>query len=56
MKRFLVLSPIAACAFTSWPTSAQQALVVKPLAEKRVRRLLSAPLFWRLERVFALAP
>jgi quercetin dioxygenase-like cupin family protein len=40
-----------------WPSSviAQQALVVKPLAEKKVMELPTGPLFWRLEHFPTLA-
>jgi hypothetical protein len=34
---------------------AQQALVVKPLAEKKVAELPAGPLFWRLENFPTLA-
>jgi hypothetical protein len=36
--------------------TAQQALVIKPLAEKKVTELPSGPLVWRLENFPALAP
>ena len=35
----------------SEPAFAQQALVVKPLAERRVAELPSGDLFWRIESV-----
>ena len=44
----LCLSPLAA--------TAQQKLVVKPLAEKTVAELPAGPLFWRIENFDALAP
>ena len=44
----LCLSPLAA--------TAQEKLVVKPLAEKTVTELPAGPLFWRIENFNALAP
>jgi quercetin dioxygenase-like cupin family protein len=38
-----------------WPATAQQALVVKPLAEKKVTELPAGPLFWRIENFTSLA-
>ena len=37
------------------PVMAQQALVIKPLAEKKVTELPAGPLFWRLENFPAVA-
>jgi hypothetical protein len=50
----LVAVASASC-FLSSPTRGQQALVVKPLAEKKVTDLPSGPLFWRLENFPTLA-
>jgi len=52
MKRFLMLMTIVFASTLGWspsPAAAQQALVVKPLAEKKVTELPAGPLFWRLE-------
>jgi len=52
MKR-LVIGAIAALASWSSPSTpfAQQPLVIKPLAEKKVAELPAGPLFWRIENV-----
>ena len=48
--RICVTALLAAC--VSWtPALAQQALIVKPLAERRVTELPSGDLFWRIESV-----
>jgi len=56
MKRLLT---VLAMVFASWllpsAATAQQAFVVKPLAEKRVTELPAGPLFWRLENFSTLA-
>ena len=58
MKRILV-GVIAVLAFgsCSWPllATAQSALVVKPLVEKKVAELPPPPLFWRVENFPTLA-
>jgi len=58
MKRFLIGVAVifASGLFMLPPTAiAQQALVIKPLAEKKVTELPSGPLVWRLENFPALA-
>lgn len=58
MKWFLIRMLVV---FAAWfglaqaPAMAQQALVIKPLAEKKVTELPAGPLFWRLENFPALA-
>jgi hypothetical protein len=58
MKRFLV-HMFVVFASTLWlplsPAMAQQALVIKPLAEKKVAELPPGPLVWRLENFPGLA-
>jgi hypothetical protein len=58
MKRFLV-HMLVVFASTLWlplsPAMAQQALVIKPLAEKKVAELPPGPLVWRLENFPGLA-
>lgn len=53
------LTVFAVLAFTSWllpsMTMAQQPLVIKPLAEKKVAELPAGPLFWRIENFASLA-
>lgn len=58
MKRFLV--PVLAgfasvLVLAQSPAVAQQALSIKPLAEKKVTELPAGPLFWRIENFPALA-
>lgn len=58
MKRFLVLRFVvlaSALCLPQSPAMAQQALVIKPLAERKVTELPAAPLFWRLENFASLA-
>jgi hypothetical protein len=56
MKRVLVASLLAIAAALSAPaTMAQQALSIKPLAEKKVAELPSGPLHWRIENFDTLA-
>ena len=58
MKRLLIqLLAVAALGLCLSPSSAtaQQPLVVKPLAEKKVSDLPAGPLFWRIETFDALA-
>jgi hypothetical protein len=56
MKRVLVASLLAIAAALSAPaTMAQQALSIKPLAEKKVADLPSGPLHWRIENFDTLA-
>jgi hypothetical protein len=58
MKRFLIgVAVILASGLFTWPSTAvaQQALVIKPLAEKKVTELPPGPLIWRLENFPALA-
>jgi hypothetical protein len=57
MKRFLLhclALGLAACAAPQWAV-AQQALVIKPLAERKVSELPPGELFWRIETVDSLA-
>lgn len=52
MKRFVALMVMIFASMLGWtpsPAIAQQALVVKPLVEKKVTALPAGPLFWRLE-------
>ena len=52
MKRFLTLMLVIFASTLGWAPSqaiAQQALVVKPLVERKVTALPAGPLFWRLE-------
>jgi len=58
MKRFLIgMVVVFASGSCLSPSTAiaQQALVIKPLAEKKVTELPAGPLFWRLENFPALA-
>jgi hypothetical protein len=58
MKRFPMLMLVilaAALGFGQSLAIAQQTLVVKPLAEKKVTELPAGPLFWRLENFPTLA-
>lgn len=59
MKRILIAT-ILVLASGSWllPSTAiaQQSLVIKPLAEKKVAELPVGPLFWRIESFTARAP
>ena len=56
MKRFLIgLSLVLTMGLWTSPASAQQAFVVKPLAELKVMELPAGPLFWRLENYPVLA-
>ena len=52
--RTLVVFSSAVCLPQS-PLMAQQALVIKPLAEKKVTELPAGPLYWRLENFPAVA-
>jgi len=58
MRRFL-LSVIAVLAVGVWvpppSASAQQALVIKPLAERKLSELPAGTLFWRIENFPSLA-
>jgi hypothetical protein len=56
LKRFLI-GTIAVLASGMWmlPAFAQQALVIKPLAELKVAELPAGPLFWRIENFVTLA-
>lgn len=57
MKQFLVRVLVvfaSASGLHPLPAMAQQALVIKPLAEKKVMELPAGPLFWRLENFPAL--
>ncbi len=51
----LVLALCAAGALPFSPVAAQQALVVKPVAEKKVPQLPAGPLYWRVETFPTLA-
>ncbi len=58
MKRFLIgMAAVLALEMCLSPSTAmaQQALVIKPLAEKRVTELPEGPLFWRIENFLTLA-
>ena len=58
MKRFLISAIVVlASGLWSWPSTAiaEQKLVVKPLAERKVAELPAGPLFWRLENFPTLA-
>ena len=58
MKRFLVRMFVvfgSALCVSQTPAVAQQALVIKPLGEKKVTALPAGPLFWRLENFPGLA-
>ena len=58
MKRFLIgMVAVLASGLWSLPSTAiaQQPLVIKPLAEKKVAELPAGPLFWRIENFPALA-
>ena len=56
MKRILItLVMVLASALWSSTLIAQQPLVIKPLAEKKVAELPAGPLFWRIETFPALA-
>jgi hypothetical protein len=52
---FMALSLCAASALSLSPVSAQQVLVVKPVAEKKVTQLPAGPLYWRVETFPTLA-
>ncbi len=52
---FMALSLCAASALSLSPVQAQQALVVKPVAEKKVTQLPAGPLYWRVETFPTLA-
>ena len=56
MKRILT-ALIMVLASTLWSSAliAQQPLVIKPLAEKKVAELPAGPLFWRIENFTSLA-
>jgi len=58
MKRILI-GVIVVLALGSWSLSstviAQQPLVIKPLAEKKITELPAGPLFWRIENFHTLA-
>jgi hypothetical protein len=51
----LVLALCAAGALSFSPVAAQQVLVVKPVAEKKVTQLPAGPLYWRVETFPTLA-
>jgi hypothetical protein len=46
---------LALCAWGLLPALAQQPLVIKPVAEKKVKQLPAGPLYWRVENFPALA-
>ena len=55
MNRFLVLAALAcSLALASFTACAQQRLVIKPLAERKVAQLPAGQLFWRIENVATL--
>jgi quercetin dioxygenase-like cupin family protein len=49
MKASRIFGLLFAVAFVAGPVAAQQALVIKPLAEKKVSKLPEGKLFWRIE-------
>lgn len=49
MKRVLACMLAGAVSLSSALASAQQTLVIKPLAERKIAELPSGPLFWRIE-------
>jgi hypothetical protein len=49
MRRFLSLLVGAVALVLAWASVAQQALVIRPLAERKVADLPSGELFWRIE-------
>ncbi|MGH8066231.1 MAG: cupin domain-containing protein [Candidatus Entotheonellia bacterium] len=58
MKRWVVYAvAVLTLALFVWPSTAiaQQALVIKPMAEKKVTELPAGPLFWRIENFPTLA-
>src|SRR4030095_2790862 len=58
MKRILMAAVVVfgwGLAFLPLTVSAQQALVIKSLAEKKVADLPAGPLFWRIEHSNSLA-
>jgi hypothetical protein len=58
MKRFLigVIAALASASCVLPPAAmAQQALVIKPLTERKVAELPAGPLFWRIENFASLA-
>jgi len=58
MRRILIATIVVLASGLSWLPStamAQQPLVIKPLAEKKVAELPAGPLFWRIESFAALA-
>jgi hypothetical protein len=55
MKAFLaVFATVAGFALAASPAAAQQKLVIKPLAERRVTQLPAGELYWRIENVAGL--
>lgn len=54
LMRMVVILATASC-LAQTPALAQQALVVKPLVEKKVAELPAGPLFWRVENFPTLA-
>ena len=57
MNRIFVAAIALACALVAAPATApaQQPLVIKPLAERKVERLPDGELYWRIENVDSLA-
>src|SRR5439155_1047773 len=57
MKRILIclIASLSSTCLLPSTATAQQALVVKALAEKKVTELPAGPLFWRLENFLTLA-
>lgn len=54
LKRMVVILATSSC-LAQTPAMAQQALVIKPLVEKKVAELPAGPLFWRVENFPTLA-
>ena len=57
MKRLLIAMIVVSASWVWFPSTAraQQPLVIKPLAEKKVAELPAGPLFWRIESFATLA-
>jgi hypothetical protein len=55
VKKFLIAAFAASAWFAISPALAQQPLVIKPLAERKVTQLPAGELFWRIENAPSLA-
>ncbi len=49
MRRLFPVLVSSVCLFMPWAAAAQQALMIRPLAERKVTDLPSGELFWRIE-------